>query len=316
VNQISRREFVVVAATGATLAPLGLYARPAAAITAQEVIDRIKKHVGVEWTTETVDTFKAGDPATIVKGIVSTSMATMDVLRQAVKARANLVVTCEPTFYARADSATPPARRGGGAPGDGGRGGAIAGAVGGGGTDPVFSAKNDFINRHNLVVWRFSDHWRRRRPDPFAQGLTDAFGWSRFTAADDPTRVSSPAMTLDALASSLKKKLNARGGIRVVGDPAIKVQSIGLLPGTTPLQASLTTLPNVDVIVAGEVREWESVEYARDAVTGGQPKGLALLGRILSEEPGMNVCARWLRTIVPELPTTWIPVGDPYWRPV
>jgi putative NIF3 family GTP cyclohydrolase 1 type 2 len=182
--------------------------------------------------------------------------------------------------------------------------------------DPVFAGKRDFIARNNLVIWRFSDHWRLRKPDPLAQGLTDAFGWSRFRIADDPARVSIPAIRLDALVSQIKKKLNARGGMRVVGDPQTRVQRVGVLPGSTPIQASLKALPEVDVIIAGEVREWESVEYARDTVAAGGKKGLILLGRVLSEEPGMNVCAQWLRTLVPELTTTWIPAGDPYWRPL
>jgi hypothetical protein len=74
-------------------------------------------------------------------------------------------------------------------------------------------------------------------------------------------------------------------------------------------------LPAVDVMVAGEMREWEGVEYVRDVVAAGQKKGLVLLGRIVSEEPGMRACAAWLNTILPELPATWIAAGDPYWRP-
>ncbi len=94
------------------------------------------------------------------------------------------------------------------------------------------------------------------------------------------------------------------------------MRRIGLLPGTTPIQAALELLPEVDAIIAGEVREWETVEYARDKVTAGEKKSLILLGRVVSEDPGMNVCARWLTTVVPELPTGWIRVGDPYWRPI
>jgi hypothetical protein len=94
------------------------------------------------------------------------------------------------------------------------------------------------------------------------------------------------------------------------------VERVALLPGATPLRASLDTLPGVDAIIAGEVREWESVEYARDTVTAGSKKGLILLGRVLSEDPGMNVCAQWIRKVVPQLTTTWIRVGDPYWRPL
>src|SRR5262245_53803754 len=108
-HQISRRDFVALAARGAAAAPFVFprEAAHAAAITARDVVDRIKKNVGVDWKSETVDTFKAGDPAAVVKGIVTTSMATVDVLRHAVKAGANLVITCGPTFYARGDTATP-----------------------------------------------------------------------------------------------------------------------------------------------------------------------------------------------------------------
>lgn len=297
---ISRREFVALAAAGAAAAPRAASQKtPRAAITAQEVLDRIQKNIGIPWKPDTVDTFKAGDPTTTVTGIVTTAMATLSVLRQAVKAGANLVVSCEPTFYGRADRPTPPAGRGGEpAP-----------------PDPVFAGKADFVNRNDLVVVRFSDHWRARRPDPLAEGLAGALGWKKYADANDPARLSIPATTLDALASHVKENLNARGGIRVVGDPQTRVQRIGLLPGTTPIQASLSMLPDVDLVIAGEVREWESVEYARDTVTAGVRKGLMLLGRVLSEEPGTNACARWLQAIVPEVSTTWIRAGDPYWRP-
>lgn len=282
---ITRREFVKLAAVSA-VAP-----RTAAPITAQEIVDHIKQKLGVEWKPDTVDTFKAGDPAAVVKGIVTTAMPTMDVLRQAVKTGANLVITCEPTFYSKSDAAPRAA-------------------------DPVFTAKNEFIKKEGLVIWRFSDHWRRRKPDPFAVGLSDALGWSKFREARDPARVTVPAVTLDALASDIRRKLKARGGIRVIGDPKLRVQKIGLLPGTTPIQAALELLPLVDAVIAGEVREWESAEYTRDKIAAGEKKSLILLGRIVSDDPGMKVCAEWVRTIVPELNATWIPAGDPYWRPV
>jgi hypothetical protein len=71
----------------------------------------------------------------------------------------------------------------------------------------------------------------------------------------------------------------------------------------------------VDVVVAGEVREWETVEYARDTIASGQRKGLILTGRVLSEEPGMRACATWLEALVPEVRVRHIAAGDPYWRP-
>jgi putative NIF3 family GTP cyclohydrolase 1 type 2 len=301
-DRISRREFVSLAVAGAVTAPSSAFlSRPAVEITAQQVVDRIRQKVGAGWKTDIVDAFKAGDPATVVKGIVTTSMATIAVLRQSVKAGANFVITGEPTFYSKSDAASPPAgRRGGPAPPQ----------------DPVFTAKNEFIKSNGLVIWRFSDNWRLRKPDPLAAGLTDALGWSKYTTAADPIRLTIPTVSLVALVSDLKKKLNSRGGIRVVGDPQLKIQKIGLLPGTTPIQAALQMLPGVDAVIAGEVREWESVEYARDKLTAGEKKSLILLGRVVSENPGMKICAQWIKTVVPELTTTWIPVADPYWRPL
>jgi hypothetical protein len=29
----------------------------------------------------------------------------------------------------------------------------------------------------------------------------------------------------------------------------------------------------------------------------------------------MNVCADWLKALVPEVPVRWMAAGDPYWRP-
>ena len=301
-TDVSRREFAALTAATA-FAPLasGRTLSGAAPITAEQVIERIKKNIGVEWKSGSVDGVKAGDPSTIVKGIVTTSMATMAVLQQAVKAGANLVITAQPTFYSRADAPTPPPARG-------------AANQAASPSDPVFTAKNEFIARNGLVVFRLSDHWRQRHPDPLSQGLATALRWTKFQAADG-RRFQIPALTLGALATHAKNTLRARGGIRVVGDPEMRVQRVGLLPGTTPVQAALERLPLVDVIVAGEVREWETVEYARDKVFNGERKGLILVGRVVSEEPGMAVCADWLKTFTSEVPVRHVSAGDPYWRP-
>lgn len=180
----------------------------------------------------------------------------------------------------------------------------------------MLAAKKEFIEKNKLVVWRFSDHWRLRKPDPMAQGLSDTMGWGKYQTAGDPTRFTLPAVKLDSLAGDLKKKLGIRGGMRIVGKPGTEIRTIGLLTGTTALAASLKTMPGVDAIIAGEVREWESVEYAQDTVTAGMKKGLILLGRVISEEPGMKTCASWLKTFVTEVPVQFIATGDPYWRPV
>ena len=317
-HHLSRREFgtlvTVGAVAGCVTHPLAFAQRaPAGIVTAADIIARIKQNIGVEWKAETVDSVKAGDPSVRVTGVATTAMATLGVLQQAVKSGANMVITFEPTFYSRADAPTPPAGRGGG------RGAAGAPANQPAAPRPadlVFAAKNDFIARNNLIIFRLSDHWRARTPDPLAQGLANTLGWSKYQAGGgDARRFDVPASSLEALAAAIKKALQSRGGIRVIGDPQARVQRVALLPGSIPIQASLETLPTVDVIVAGEIREWESSEYTRDAIFAGQRKGLIVLGRAVSEEPGMALCADWLETVVTEVPVRHISAGDLYWRP-
>ena len=360
-TSISRRDFVALAGAGAIVTPFTLkdgVLRASAAVTAQEIVERIKKNIGVDWSSDDVDTFKAGDPSTVVTGVVTTSMATLDVLQKAVKAGANFVVTAAPTFYSRADLSTPGGRGGGAGRGQvAGRGagpGAAAGpspaSASGPGTgasapmppapampqsivppaqpaaaaappaspapDPVYAGKNDFIAKHRLVVFRLNYHWNQRKPDPRAQGLAMAMGWTKYRVGDDERLYDVPAITLEALASQLKKNLGARGGIRAIGDRATAVRRIGLLPGYTMIQASIAMLPNVDVIVAGEVQEWESATYAQDVAFAGLKKGFISIGRVVNEAPGMQICADWLKTIVPEVPIRFVPAGDPYWRPL
>ena len=301
VADVSRREFTALAVTAAA-APLMGARQTSVGLSAAAVIERIKKNIGVEWKLDSIDGIKAGDPSTAATGIVTTSMATLAVLQQAVKAGASMIVTAQPTFYGRADVPTPPA----------GRGGATAAAPL---SDRIFTAKNEFITRNHLVVFRLSEHWRLRRPDPFAQGIGTALRWSQYRTAGDPYIFDVPEVSLDVLAANVKRAFQSRGGIRAMGDPRARVRRVGLLPGTTPIQSALKMLPNVDAIIAGEVREWESVEYVRDKVCSGEKKGLILLGRVVSEEPGMNICADWLKTVVSEVAVRHIPAGDPYWRP-
>jgi putative NIF3 family GTP cyclohydrolase 1 type 2 len=183
-------------------------------------------------------------------------------------------------------------------------------------SDPVYAGKNEFIAKHKLVVFRLTHHWNQRKPDPRAQGLATAMGWTKFKVGDDGLRYEVPAITLEALASQLKKNLATRGGIRAIGDRTMAVRRIGLLPGYTMIQASIAMLPTVDVIVAGEVQEWESATYAQDVAFAGLGKGFISIGRVVNEASGMQVCADWLKTIVPEVPVRFISAGDPYWRPL
>ena len=92
------RAYIVVA-----MAAVLQFPATAQTLTAAQTIQRIQQHYSVPLPASTVDTIKAGDPATPVTGIATTFLDTMDVLREAARHGANLVITHEPTFYNHLD---------------------------------------------------------------------------------------------------------------------------------------------------------------------------------------------------------------------
>jgi putative NIF3 family GTP cyclohydrolase 1 type 2 len=283
---LARREFVAISAMAAAAALTGV---AQARLTAGQVVDRIKQNLGVPWRDGPTDTFKTGDASTPITGIATTVMSTFEVIKKAAAAKKNLVITHEPTFWTGNDN--------------------VEGFV----KDGVYQQKLQFIRDNNIVVWRFHDNLHARQPDMTSVGLAQAIGWEKYASKTESRVYNLPPVTLREVARDIEKRLKL-SVIRVIGNPQATVTRGALMQGTAPFHAA-TVFPNVDVIVAGEQREWEGVEYAFDANTAGQRKGLILIGHWVSEDQGMRLCADWLKSFVTEVPVEWIPAGDPFWRP-
>lgn len=258
--------------------------------TASEVIEQIKAHVGVPWQEQTVDTFKAGDPQTRVTGIAVTMMATFDVLQRAAANRQNLIVTHEPTFYDHLDDPKQLPQ---------------------GEQDAVLAAKRAFIEEHHLVVWRFHDHWHRRQPDGIEAGNVRALGWEKYQDPANQYLFRIPETTVEKLAEELRRKLHAAVP-RIAGDRNMKVTRVAFSPGSagSRRETGALEMPDLQVLIAGETHEWETVEYVTDAYTEGRAKALILLGHVPSEQAGMEECARWLRTFLTGVPVEFVPAAD------
>jgi putative NIF3 family GTP cyclohydrolase 1 type 2 len=282
--------FLLTVSIGAT--SLAAQAKP---LTAREVIARIQEHVGIPWMQQTVDTFKAGNPDAEVKGIAVTMMATFDVLQRAAAAGQNLVITHEPSFFNHLDKPDDLGQRD---------------------NDPVLAAKRAFIEEHGLVIWRFHDHWHRMKQDGIETGMAHALGWEKFQDSSNQYVFAFPETDLEHLAGDLKSRLKIRT-MRVVGDPKLKVNKVALVPGASGFAKETRALEisDVQVLITGEPREWETVEYVADAVTEGKPKALIILGHIPSEQAGMEECVRWLKTFVSEVPIEFVPAREPFWAP-
>ena len=298
-THISRRRFALMAGSTGVV-PFGAAGQEP--LTAEAVARRIQEELGGDWPLIGPDGFKAGTPSTVVKGIATTAMATLDVLKQAVKATTNLVLTYEPTLYGRADGrlpvASPPGR----------------GPAGFGADDPVVKAKGEFIEKNALVVFRLRDRWQTRKENEMVTGLAAALGWSTHRLMSDDALYDIPRATAEETVALIRSRLHLRGGLRAVGDRKATVRRVLLHPGTMTPATMWQRYSEVDLIVAGETREWENTHYAADMFTIGEKRALVTIGRVVSEDPGMRACAEWLKTVVKEVPAKWIGAGDPYWR--
>jgi putative NIF3 family GTP cyclohydrolase 1 type 2 len=262
------------------------------AVTAAQVIDRLKANVGVPWMTETVDKIIAGAPDTPVRGVATTMMATLAVLQRAAAAGRNLIITHEPTFFSHLDT-TDDIR-----------------------DDDVYKFKSAFIQQHNLVVFRFHDHWHRRTPDGIATGMARELRWERYRAPSKPREFEIPECTLAELA----RDVSAHAGIktlRVIGDQSLKVTRVLANWGYASLPNGMAALarPDIDVVIIGEAREWEVIEYAQDQIASGKKKGLLVLGHVVSEQAGMKYCAEWMKSFITDLPIDFVAADEPFWRP-
>lgn len=259
-------------------------------MTAGEVIDRIKKNLGVPWRDATYrDTFKFGGPDTTVRGIATSAFVTMEVIEKAAAAGLNMIIPHEVTYWNDRDDV------------------AVVNA------DPLYQAKVDLMRRHDIVVFRIHDHMHAQRPDFTYVGSARAVGLdSRYETAPGSHRFVIPETTIGALAASVKQHTGARAP-RVVGDPEARVSRIQLGVGYA---SPMLNNPDVDVIISGEQQEsdgaFDSPAYALDAMAAGIAKGWIMLGHVVSEEAGMLEMAEWIKGFVPEVPVQLIKAGEPF----
>jgi len=289
-DNFSRRSFLY---SGIGLAATAAFPQVSstAPLTAAQVVERIKANVGIPWREKTVDGIIVGSPDTPVHGIATTMMATLDVTQRAAAAGKNMVITHEPTFYSHQDTVDELK------------------------DDETYKYKLDFIRKNNMVLFHFHDHWHGHKPDGIAVGMYRELEWEKYVDKENPRLFAFPnAVTLQHLAKELKSKLKIRT-MRVLGDPHLPIRHaiaswgyVSQFPGI-PLLAR----PDVDVLIVGETREWEVVEYAQDMISSGKKKALIVLGHVVSEQSGMKYCAEWLKPFIPEVPVEVIPAVEPFW---
>lgn len=260
-------------------------------LTAVQVIERIKARVGIPWGDKTVDRIVAGDGRVSVQGVAVTMMATFAALKQAVAEGCNLVITHEPTFYSHEDD-TSTLR-----------------------ADPTYVSKSHFIELHQLVVFRFHDHWHAMHPDGIDSGMLRQLGWQKNVQGDNLWRFAFSPTPLHRFAAMMAEKLGAHS-MRVIGEPTLKIRQVAANWGYADFKSDFRQViadPSIELIIVGEAREWEVIEFVQDQIADGQKKALIVIGHVASEQAGMKYCAEWLARAVSEVPVKFIANDEPFW---
>lgn len=261
---------------------------PQQTYTVKQIIDLFLKEIPEAPFDKTVDTLKSGSAGTKVTGIVTTMFATVEVIRKAIDLKANFIIAHEPTFYNHQDETDWLEK------------------------DDVYQYKANLLKQHNIAVWRNHDYLHTHKPDGVMAGLVAALGWQNYYQPETRSRFELPATSLKNLVAHVKDKLNIQM-VRYMGEPTQSCRKVLLLPGASGARRHIAEIEKEkpDVVLCGEAQEWETVEYVRDARAKGDKLSLVLLGHAVSEEPGAEWLASWLKPKLPGLKITHVVSRNP-----
>jgi putative NIF3 family GTP cyclohydrolase 1 type 2 len=278
-----------VALPGASVLAALRKGRGGEVLTIRQVIDNLQADIPGAPFPQTVDTIKAGDREQPVKGIVTTMFATDAVIEKTISLGANFIIAHEPTFYNHLDETDWL------------------------GDDPVLKYKKELLDKNGIVVWRFHDGLHRHRPDGVRMGVMNALGWDKYYSEDDPFLVEMPAISLRAMIAHVKAKLGI-DKLKYIGDLSQLCHRVVLSPGAAGGRGQIGQLQKYepDVFICGELNEWETSEYIRDARHQGRKINLIVLGHAASEEAGLQWLIPVLKEKAPGITATHVPSGDPF----
>ncbi len=264
----------------------------------QDVIDTVlTSYCGDQRLAQSGDRIISGSAETEVTGIITTFMATAEVIEKALERKANLIITHEPTYF-MGDDQTDWLRN-----------------------DPVYAAKKKLLDDCGLCIWRFHDHMHLLGEDMIYSGLLWKLGLKARLIENQtlPLCYEIEEMSFDALVSLIKEKWSMQV-LKTIGKPEAGCRRIGILVGAygmgvmgrQQMPMELMRDMRLDAVICGEVLEWTLCAYVNDAQRLGFNKALIVAGHERSEEWGMEYLAQWLAPKLQGMPVTFIDAGEPF----
>lgn len=277
-----------------------------------DVINKVKAYcngAGIEDATSR-DQVLWGPTDRECTGIVTCIWASADVIREAARRGANLVISHEALFWNHGDHTDWLEREG----------------------NRTFAAKRELLEETGVTVWRCHDHIHAGIPSPEGKGtwvdgifwgLADRLGWQPVDGVRPlgnqavlcVTDLSEPR-TAEALGREVARALGTRG-VRLIGNPTTPVRRAGVamhLFGSPDSEAIRAMDGGIDCLLAMETTDYTVLEYVQDASQLGRPRAVLSCGHFNLEAPGMEYMVRWLPAALgadaPE--ASYVAAGDPF----
>ena len=270
-----------------------------------EVIDKIVASSGDVMMGEKIDPPTTrdivihGSTGKECTGIVTTCFASVDVIREAARRGANLIVSHESIFWNHMHN-EPLADW------------------------PTFKEKAALLDEYGITVWRYHDHIHAGIPvgpdgalrDGIFYGLAVELGWEDYLVPDQLSCMDYviPATPVREVAEHVVRCAGVTG-CRIIGDADAPVSRIRVpyhLFGNEDLPAiRALEFDGIDCYIAMECVDFTASEYVRDASQLGHPRAIVNLGHFNGEEPGMKFIVGWLTDLFEgALPVSFVQSGD------
>lgn len=177
----------------------------------------------------------------------------------------------------------------------------------------MYRYKRDLLKKHKIVIWRFYDYIHAHKPDGVLTGVLTKMGWKKYYDAHNPNLIKVPPASFETIIQLVKTKLGIPH-VKVIGNKSQLCSRMLLAPGAagSKVQIEAVRKEKPDVLICGELNEWETSEYIRDLRHMGLKTSLIVLGHIVSEEPGLEWLVEWLQPQIPGIHVTHIPSNDAF----
>lgn len=273
-----------------------------------DIIQKLKQYHAPVDEDHTTDVVKFGNPDQECTGVITTVCATVEVIRKAAAAGANLIIVHEPLFYSDQDDQE-----------------WLKG-------NPVYEEKSKLLTEAGIVVWRDHDRLHggsparnnRKYMDLVFYGIMKELGWEKYCVGFDkkPLLYQVPETTAGALAAELTAKLGLSGAL-IVGNPDARIQKVFFCEHVTGMnrggrdadREAILEIENGDfnAMIPFEIIDWTLSAYVRDAAQLGSDKVIIEMGHFNTEEIAMKYMAKWLPELLDfSVPVQFIQAGDSF----